>query len=227
MPQIRTVCGIGLCRAGSLSWCRHVGIRAPEGAWMRDGTRWLNPSAVAGRGAATEFLIHRAYRSDPRSGPRRVAPPLLRSAPRVVLSGPDGGGRHGSGPAPGAGLHACRVEERKCVFPPCSHRCGNPRGIRPSAGPEPRGEWVPGAGLEPARPRGAARFKLAVSAFHHPGWRAAPRRDLTLSGGVPHQRSGSAMLSYFIDRLMVRQTMLRGHDHGPDPIMVPLPGERD
>src|SRR4051812_1212561 len=28
---------------------------------------------------------------------------------------------------------------------------------------------VPGAGLEPARPRGAARFKLAVSTFHHPG----------------------------------------------------------
>lgn len=31
---------------------------------------------------------------------------------------------------------------------------------------------VPGTGLEPVRPRGAARFKLAVSAFHHPG--AAP-----------------------------------------------------
>lgn len=28
---------------------------------------------------------------------------------------------------------------------------------------------VPGTGLEPVRPRGAARFKLAVSAFHHPG----------------------------------------------------------
>lgn len=36
---------------------------------------------------------------------------------------------------------------------------------------------VPGTGLEPVRPRGAARFKLAVSAFHHPGRPWAPRRD--------------------------------------------------
>jgi len=35
---------------------------------------------------------------------------------------------------------------------------------------------VPGTGLEPVRPRGAARFKLAVSAFHHPGRPWAPRR---------------------------------------------------
>jgi hypothetical protein len=28
---------------------------------------------------------------------------------------------------------------------------------------------VPGAGLEPARPEGPVRFKLTVSAFHHPG----------------------------------------------------------
>lgn len=33
---------------------------------------------------------------------------------------------------------------------------------------------VPGTGLEPVRPRGAARFKLAVSAFHHPGRPWAP-----------------------------------------------------
>lgn len=48
---------------------------------------------------------------------------------------------------------------------PISHPEMRPAHLEP---PMPAGD-VPGAGLEPARPRGAARFKLAVSAFHHPG----------------------------------------------------------
>lgn len=50
---------------------------------------------------------------------------------------------------------------------------------------------VPGAGLEPARPRGAARFKLAVSAFHHPG----KARDAALAQepiGARHSNSRAA-----------------------------------
>jgi hypothetical protein len=59
---------------------------------------------------------------------------------------------------------------------------------------------VPGTGLEPVRPQGAARFKLAVSAFHHPGSGSLgrtsayvpPHRRATtsLSGGTP-PNSGS------------------------------------
>lgn len=77
-------------------------------------------------------------------------------------------------------------------------------GFRPARVPahdvEPQSEKVPGTGLEPVRPRGAARFKLAVSAFHHPG---RPRDRLS---GVraypdtsPEQRNPRPMLSYFID----------------------------
>ncbi len=44
---------------------------------------------------------------------------------------------------------------------------------------------VPGTGLEPVRPRGAARFKLAVSAFHHPGRPWAPRSASEPIGRLP------------------------------------------
>lgn len=44
---------------------------------------------------------------------------------------------------------------------------------------------VPGTGLEPVRPQGAARFKLAVSAFHHPGRPWAPHRGSEPIGRHP------------------------------------------
>jgi hypothetical protein len=53
-----------------------------------------------------------------------------------------------------------------------------------------QGLGVPGTGLEPVRPRGAARFKLAVSAFHHPGMGSLGR---TSAYGPPHRRATTSL----------------------------------
>ena len=50
---------------------------------------------------------------------------------------------------------------------------------------------VPGTGLEPVRPRGAARFKLAVSAFHHPGMRLPGPYGARTS--LPHEESSTSL----------------------------------
>lgn len=77
--------------------------------------------------------------------------------------------------------------------PPSRHFDSGPR-------PTVAGMEVPGTGLEPVRPRGAARFKLAVSAFHHPGRPWAPHRAFrAYREASPEQRAHDAMLSYFIE----------------------------
>lgn len=56
---------------------------------------------------------------------------------------------------------------------------------------------VPGTGLEPVRPRGAARFKLAVSAFHHPGLaRGSALAHDPIRGARCDLPNSGSMLSY-------------------------------
>lgn len=67
--------------------------------------------------------------------------------------------------------------------------------------------WCPEPDSNRHAPEEAARFKLAVSAFHHPGVGARLRLGTRpYPGASLEQRNIRSMLSYFIDRLMVRQT---------------------
>lgn len=114
---------------------------------------------------------------DPRVRPVNFPPPLPR--PRVSSSG-----RRPSAAERGA---AKRGGDRG------GNAAGGPRSECSDCGPRPasQGREVPGTGLEPVRPRGAARFKLAVSAFHHPGRPWAPHRG-SEPIGAHHPNSGRA-----------------------------------
>src|SRR5690606_5067079 len=60
--------------------------------------------------------------------------------------------------------------------------------------------WCPEPDLNRHAREGAARFKLAVSAFHHPGRPWAPLRACRAYRSASRElRGGGPMLSYFID----------------------------
>lgn len=103
---------------------------------------------------------------------------------RLECSGRHGGGECGSRRGRRPGHHFIRwlatspaLFFRSAMYDPTARYRGNGApttqkgdiGNGPVCGTAHVRAMVPGAGLEPARPRGAARFKLAVSAFHHPG----------------------------------------------------------
>lgn len=74
-----------------------------------------------------------------------------------------------------------------------------PPPIRSAPAPCRSTRWCPEPDLNRHAREGAARFKLAVSAFHHPGRPWAPRRVLRAYRGTsPEQGAGVPMLSYFI-----------------------------